>query len=243
MRHVIHDGFGSPLRRRRAILLGGIALAAGAGLFRAVASAEDTRALPDPRDDPRAETVALATAVLAGGCFWGVQGVFQHVDGVSRALSGYAGGEEATARYEAVSDGTTGHAEAVQVTFDPSRVSYARILQVFFSVAHDPTQLNRQGPDHGTQYRSAIFPADAEQARIASAYIGQLDQARVFAAPIVTRIEMGRPFYPAEAYHQDYLSRHPTQPYIVVNDLPKVHALQRLFPDRYRPKPMLVASE
>lgn len=243
MRHLIYDGFSTPLLRRRAILLGGIALAAGAGLFRAVASAQDARAIPDPREDPRAETGGLATAVLAGGCFWGVQGVFQHLGGVSSALSGYAGGEASAARYEAVSDGATGHAEAVKVTFDPSQVSYARILQVFFSVAHDPTQLNRQGPDHGTQYRSAIFPADAEQARIANAYIVQLDQAKIFPAPIVTRIETGRPFYPAEAYHQDYLSRHPTQPYIVVNDLPKVHALQRLFPDRYRQKPILVASE
>jgi peptide-methionine (S)-S-oxide reductase len=181
-------------------------------------------------------------AVLAGGCFWGVQGVFQHVAGVSNAVSGYAGGEKETADYERVSSGATGHAESVQVTFDPRTITYGRILQIYFSVAHDPTQLNRQGPDTGTQYRSAIFPTSAEQAATAQAYIAQLEQAHAFDAGIVTRIESDRSFYPAEADHQDFLVRHPTYPYIVFNDLPKIEALKRLFPDRYRADPVLVSS-
>jgi peptide-methionine (S)-S-oxide reductase len=182
-------------------------------------------------------------AVLAGGCFWGVQAVFQHLDGVTGAVSGYAGGDRATAVYPVVGSGTTGHAESVQVRFDPRRIGYARILQVFFSVAHDPTQLDRQGPDHGPQYRSAIFPADENQARIARAYIAQLERARVFDAPIATRIEEHRDFFPAEDYHQDFLARHPTHPYIVVNDLPKLDALKRLFPAQYRATPVLVAAQ
>jgi peptide-methionine (S)-S-oxide reductase len=215
-----------------------------ASMAAAPASGSDSgRAIPAPSlDDAQAPGNASDVAILAGGCFWGVQGVFQHVAGVTSAVSGYAGGDKAEARYEAVSTGATGHAEAVRVTFDPRRISYGRILQIYFSVAHDPTQLNRQGPDEGPQYRSAVFPVSDAQARIAKAYVSQLDQSRVFAAPIVTRIEAGHAFYPAEAYHQDYLSRHPRDPYIVANDLPKVEDLKRLFPDRFRPTPVLVAG-
>jgi peptide-methionine (S)-S-oxide reductase len=180
------------------------------------------------------------TAVLAGGCFWGVQAVFQHVKGVSNAVSGYAGGTSSTARYEEVGTGSTGHAESVEVTFDPSVVSYGTLLRIYFSVAHDPTQLNRQGPDHGTQYRSTIFAASSAQARVAKAYIKQLNEAGTFAEPVVTTIESGKTFYPAEGYHQNYLVDHPNQPYIVVNDRPKVEALEQAFPALYREKPALV---
>jgi peptide-methionine (S)-S-oxide reductase len=180
--------------------------------------------------------------VLAGGCFWGVQGVFQHVKGVANAVSGYAGGEERLAEYEAVSTGETGHAESVQITYDAGQITYGQLLQIFFSVAHDPTQLNRQGPDHGPQYRSAIFPKTPEQRRIAEAYIAQLDEARVFKSKIVTRVEPGQTFYPAEDYHQDFLTLHPTHGYIVANDLPKIADLERLFPDRYRTDPVLVRA-
>ena len=205
------------------------------------ASADGGRALPPPTVDVKPAS-GSAVAVFAGGCFWGVQGVFQHVKGVTKALSGYAGGEKSAAEYETVSMGTTGHAESVQVTYDPRQVSYGLLLQVFFSVAHDPTELNRQGPDTGTQYRSAIFPTSDEQASVAKAYIAQLDQAHAFRAAIVTRIEPGRAFYPAEAYHQDFLTRHPSYPYIVVNDLPKVEDLKRLFPSLYRETPALVGN-
>jgi peptide-methionine (S)-S-oxide reductase len=192
--------------------------------------------------EPANPTVRSEVAVLAGGCFWGVQGVFQHVDGVTSAVSGYAGGSANTAHYEMVGTNTTGHAESVRVTFDPRRISYGRILQIYFSVAHDPTELNRQGPDVGTQYRSAIFPINPEQARLAEAYIAQLDQTHVFDAPIVTKIETARDFYPAEDYHQDFLTRNPRHPYIFVNDLPKIEHLKRLFPDLYRATPVLVAT-
>jgi len=171
-----------------------------------------------------------------------VQGVFQHVTGVTRAVSGYAGGSSPNAHYNAVITGRTGHAEAVQITYDPRQISAGEILHIFFSVAHDPTQLNRQGPDRGPQYRSAIFPQTAEQAQLARAYIAQLNAARVFDAAIVTKIEPDQTFYPAEDYHQDYMTRHPTQPYIVINDLPKVANLQRLFPERFREAPLLVAQ-
>ena len=207
------------------------------------AFADEAKLMPAPRLDEPAGQATHEVAVLAGGCFWGVQGVFQHVKGVTRAVSGYAGGAQSTAQYEKVGNGWTGHAESVQVTFDPRRISYGKILQIFFSVAHDPTELDRQGPDEGTQYRSAIFPTDADQARIAVAYIAQLDAAHVFKAPIVTDIEMGHAFYPAENYHQDYLTLHPHQPYIVVNDLPKVANLKRLFPDFYREQPVLVMAK
>jgi len=181
-------------------------------------------------------------AVLAGGCFWGVQGVYQHVTGVIQAVSGYAGGSAATAEYEMVSSGTTGHAESVQITFDPEQIGYGQLLQIYFSVAHDPTQLNRQGPDFGTQYRSAIFPTSTEQARVAQAYIDQLEHAGVFKTPIVTRIEPDQTFYPAEDYHQDYLTRNPTSPYIMINDLPKIENLKRTQPDIFRATPVLVAA-
>jgi len=180
--------------------------------------------------------------VLAGGCFWGVQGVYQHVNGVTNAVSGYAGGERKAAEYEIVSTGRTGHAESVQVTYDPRQISYGRLLQIFFSVAHDPTEVNRQGPDTGTQYRSAIFPLSAEQARVAQAYVAQLDQAHVFRKPIATKIETDRVFYPAEEYHQDFLVRNPTYPYIVYNDLPKIADLKRLLPEVYRATPVLVSA-
>ena len=182
------------------------------------------------------------TVVLAGGCFWGVQGVFQHVNGVLSATSGYAGGAKDTAHYEMVSTGQTGHAESVKVVFDPGKVSFGHLLQIYFSVAHDPTELNYQGPDEGTQYRSAIFPSNAEQADIAKAYIAQLDHAGAFPGPIVTRIEPERVFYAAEDYHQDFLTTHPRYPYIVVNDLPKIEALKRLFPNDYRAAPVLVEA-
>jgi peptide-methionine (S)-S-oxide reductase len=222
------------------VLLFGGAAVASVGL-QSAAQAEKAHIVPTPAQD---EAVGAATssevAVLAGGCFWGVQGVYQHVKGVTGALSGYAGGQQNTAHYELVGRGGTGHAESVQVTFNPRQVSYGKILQIFFSVVHDPTQLNRQGPDVGPQYRSAIFPANAEQARVTRSYIAQLNQARVFDAAIVTKIEMDRPFYTAEDYHQDYLKHNPTNPYIVYNDLPKISDLKRIFPDLYRTDPVLV---
>ena len=180
--------------------------------------------------------------MVAGGCFWGVQGVFQHVEGVRNAVSGYAGGEADTAHYRVVGSGRTGHAEAVEVSFDPQVISYGEVLQIFFSVAHDPTEKNRQGPDVGPQYRTAIFPRDAEQARIAKDYIAQLDATGLYRAPIATTIEPGRAFYPAEDYHQDYLTLNPTQPYIVHNDLPKIEHLKRLFPQACRDDPTLVSE-
>jgi peptide-methionine (S)-S-oxide reductase len=175
------------------------------------------------------------TAVFAGGCFWGVDAVFKHVKGVSRVVSGYAGGRALTAEYEVVSTGTTGHAESVQVTYDPSQVSYNDLLKVFFNAAHDPTELNRQGPDSGTQYRSAIFFTNAEQKKIADDYIAQLDHAKAFPEPIVTQVVPLKGFYPAEAYHQNYLERHPDNPYIVINDLPKLDLLREKFPELYKP--------
>jgi peptide-methionine (S)-S-oxide reductase len=205
-------------------------------------AAEAARVVPAPTLDEAPAQRPSEVVVLAGGCFWGVQGVFQHVKGVTTAISGYTGGEKSTADYETVSAGSTGHAESVEITFDPRQISYGRILQIYFSVVHDPTQLNRQGPDTGAQYRSAIFPADAEQARIAKAYIAQLNQARTFDSAIVTKIEPGKTFYRAEGYHQDYLTLNPTQPYIVYNDLPKIEALKHFFPDVYRPDPVLVAA-
>jgi len=182
----------------------------------------------------------LETAVLAGGCFWGVQGVFQHVKGVTNAVSGYTGGAKDTAQYETVSNGDTGHAESVQITFDPNVINYAQLLQVYFSVAHNPTELNFQGPDEGTQYRSAIFPQNDAQAAVAKAYIDQLDAAHIWKAKIVTTLEPGKTFYPAEDYHQNYLTLHPTQMYIAINDIPKVQNLGKLFPAIYSEKPILV---
>ena len=192
-------------------------------------------ALPDPKlDAPKAAAKADAVAVFAGGCFWGVEAVFEHVKGVKDAVSGYAGGKSGSAQYETVSSGDTGHAESVKVTYDPGKVSYGQLLKVYFSVAHDPTQLNRQSPDVGPQYRSEIFTTSAEQARIAKAYIAQLTAAKVFAAPIVTKVEPLPAFYPAEAYHQDYLRLHPNEPYIVFNDAPKLVHLKQMFPTLYK---------
>jgi peptide-methionine (S)-S-oxide reductase len=198
---------------------------------------------PPPAYDPAPANEGSQTLVLAGGCFWGVQGVFQHVAGVSEAVSGYAGGAQATAHYEIVSEGRSGHAEAVKITYDPKAVSLGQLLRVYFSVAHDPTQLNAQGPDQGTQYRSAIFFADAAQERVARDYIAQLDKARVFDRPIVTRLEPLAQFYSAEDHHQDYLTRHPHEPYIVINDLPKLEELKRLLPEFYRAQAKLVFGE
>lgn len=195
---------------------------------------------PPVVDNPKAAGPPQ-TAVLAGGCFWGVQGVFQHVKGVQQVVSGYAGGEKSTAHYEMVSSGSTGHAESVEITFDPSEISYGQILQIAFSVVHDPTQLNRQAPDTGTQYRSAVFYADETQKHIAEAYITQLEKAHAFRRPIVTRVDPLKEFYPAEGYHQDYLIRHPSQPYIAYNDLPKVENFRRTFPELYRESPVLTA--
>jgi peptide-methionine (S)-S-oxide reductase len=206
------------------------------------AAAEGARALPAPAVDASPAQASSAVVVLAGGCFWGVQGVFQHTKGVTSAISGYAGGDKRAAHYELVSGGATGHAEAVQVTYDPRQISYGRLLQIFFSVVHDPTQLNRQGPDTGPQYRSAIFPTNVEQAQVAKAYIAQLDQARAFNKAIVTRIEPERTFYPAEDYHQDYLTHNPRNPYIAINDLPKIEDLKRIMPDVYRAAPVLVGG-
>jgi peptide-methionine (S)-S-oxide reductase len=206
------------------------------------AAAEEAVVIPAPALDVQPGMRTSEVAVLAGGCFWGVQGVFQHVDGVTRAVSGYAGGDAATANYEMIGRGTTGHAESVEITFDPTRISYGKILQIYFSVAHDPTQFNYQGPDIGPQYRSAIFPTNEEQARVAKAYIAQLDQAKVYGDEIVTTVEPDHGFYPAEDYHQDYLTLNPTQPYIVINDLPKIRNLQRIFPQLYREEPVLVMA-
>ena len=190
--------------------------------------------LPDPAvDAPKASKAGQTTAVFAGGCFWGVDAVFKHVKGVTGATSGYSGGAAATAHYEIVGSGVTGHAESVEVAYDPSQITYGQLLRVFSSVAHDPTQLNRQGPDVGTQYRSAIFYANAEQQRIAQAYIAQLDSAKAFSKPIVTEVVELKAFYPAEAYHQNYLALHPTQPYIVYHDQPKLAALKAQFPELY----------
>jgi len=224
----------------------GLAIAAafglGLGAALAPAQAEEGVALPPPALDEAANP-GTATAVVAGGCFWGVQGVFQHVEGVKSAVSGYAGGEASTAKYRTVGSGSTGHAESVEITYDPAEITYGKLLQIYFSAAHDPTQLNRQGPDTGTQYRSTIFPQDADQARIAAAYIAQLDKAGLFSKSIATTVEPGRSFYPAEDYHQDYLTLNPTQPYIVRNDLPKLDHLKRLFPEVWRTDPVLVGAQ
>jgi peptide-methionine (S)-S-oxide reductase len=207
-------------------------------------AAESGTDVPTPvLDPPQAPNGKLQTAVLAGGCFWGVQAVFQHVRGVVSAVSGYSGGDQAAAHYETVGSGRTGHAESVKVTFDPRVITYGQILRIFFAVAHDPTQRDRQGPDVGTQYRSAIFSSDESQLVVARSYIAQLDHAHVFKRSIATRIEPLQAFYPAESYHQDYLVHHPNNPYIVFNDLPKLEALKRLLPDYYRAEPKLVAAE
>ena len=196
---------------------------------------------PPAADNPKAPG-RMQTAVLAGGCFWGVQGVFEHVRGVHEVLAGYAGGSRSTAHYEDVGTGSTGHAESVQIVFDPAQVSYGELLQIYFSVAHNPTELNRQGPDVGTQYRSSIFYADASQRHIAESYIAQLSKDKSFPRPIVTHVDPLQGFYPAEGYHQDFYIKNPAYPYIVINDLPKIRNLKTLFPDYYREPPVLVGA-
>jgi peptide-methionine (S)-S-oxide reductase len=223
-----------------AAAIGAAVVATLAGFVTLRPAAEEARVVPAPLVDVPASERTSAVAVIAGGCFWGVQGVFQHVKGVTMALSGYAGGEAGTAEYATVGTGRTGHAESVRIEYDPRQISYGRILQIFFSVVHDPTQVDRQGPDHGTQYRTAIFPMDGEQEKVARAYISQLDAAHAFDRAIATKVETGKTFYPAEGYHQDYLWLHPTQPYVAINDVPKVADLKRLFPEVYQAKPVLV---
>jgi len=228
--------------RWRAILAAGLsAVGVAAGVFLVegpgvpFASGTSSSAIPAPTvDEPSSGGPKSETAVLAGGCFWGVQGVFQHVKGVSAAQSGYAGGDAATANYDTVSTETTGHAESVRITYDPSQVTYGQLLRVFFGAVQDPTELNYQGPDVGPSYRSVIFTQNDSQQKIANAYIAQLNQAGAFPAPIVTTVTPGANFYPAEAYHQDYLSLHPNNAYIVANDLPKLGALRADFPELYR---------
>ncbi len=204
-------------------------------------AAEDAVIIPAPASDLQASD-GVQTAILAGGCFWGVQGVFQHTAGVLNAVSGYAGGSKATANYTLVSTGATSHAETVEIKYDPKKISYGKLLQIFFSVVHDPTQLNRQGPDVGAQYRSAIFTNSDEQKKVAEAYIAQLNAAKVYKKPIVTKVAPLEAFYPAEAYHQDYLTLHPTQPYIAYNDIPKVENLKKIFAENYIEKPTLVSN-
>jgi peptide-methionine (S)-S-oxide reductase len=223
-------------------LLASVALVAGAGWIVATKAGEAPVAIPAPALDNPKDHGRLQTAVLAGGCFWGMQGVFEHVRGVHEVLAGYAGGARATAEYEQVGTGRTGHAESVQVVFDPAELSYGELLHIYFAVAHDPTELDRQGPDRGSQYRSAVFYADDTQRHIAESYIQQLNQERAFAQPIVTRLEALKGFYPAETYHQDFYLKNPQYPYIVMIDLPKIRNLQRLFPDYYRERPMTVGA-
>jgi peptide-methionine (S)-S-oxide reductase len=220
-----------------------VLLVAAAVATAPLAAQAETATIPPPAAEAAPQGTGLNTAVLAGGCFWGIQAVYQHVKGVTNAVSGYAGGDKKSADYETVSSGATGHAESVQVTFDPHVVSYGKILQIYFAVAHDPTQLNRQGPDSGTQYRSEIFPQSEAQAKTAKDYIAQLDAANTFGKLVVTKTgTMKAVFFPAENYHQDYAILHPYQPYIVFNDAPKVAKLKVLFPDMWRDKPVTVAQ-
>jgi peptide-methionine (S)-S-oxide reductase len=219
------------MRLRSFLAIAAIVLVASC---RANAEAVD-RQIPSPVLDPPA--TGSQVAVLAGGCFWGMQGMFEHVRGVTKVVAGYSGGEKSTAHYEMVGTETTGHAESVEITFDPKQISYGQLLRLYFSVAHDPTQLDRQGPDRGPSYRSEIFFATPAQERVARAYVKQLNDAKVFSAPIVTKIEPLKAFYAAEDYHQDYLIGHPNQPYIVFNDLPKIEALKRVYPSLYRSEP------
>lgn len=230
----------SPLRLRLGAAL--LALVVGACSASAAAGREGV-ALPDPALDPAPAAAGDQVAVFAGGCFWGVQAVFEHVRGVRQVWAGYAGGSADTARYFRVADGDTGHAESVKVVYDPAQVSYGTLLKVFFSVAHDPTQLNRQGPDHGTQYRSEIFTTSPQQRRVAMAYLRQLREAGAFERPIVTKVEPLPAFYMAEGYHQDYYRTHPNDPYIVINDAPKVAALKRLMPQLYQTETALAEAQ
>ncbi len=204
-------------------------------------AAEDAFIIPPPSLDMK-PSEGLKTAVLAGGCFWGVQGVYQHTEGVVNAVSGYAGGAANSAKYDLVGRGNTGHAEAVKITYDPKKISYGKLLQIYFSVAHDPTQLNRQGPDTGTQYRSTVFTSDPEERQVAEKYIAQLNNTKTYKKTIATTLEPMQGFYVAEDYHQDYLTLHPNQPYIVYNDLPKIENLKKIFANLYRDKPALVRN-
>lgn len=232
-----------PSLRTRILAAAGSAMLAGVMLTQvsAVSAAAPIVRVPAPAIDAPA-SATQETAVLAGGCFWGVQGVYQRVKGVTSAVSGYTGGSARTAKYEAVGGGDTGHAESVRITYDPRVVSYGRLLQIYFAVVADPTELNRQGPDSGTQYRSAIFPQNEAQRRVATAYLAQLGKAGLWNRPIVTSVERAQGFFPAEAYHQDYLTLHPDSPYIRINDLPKVTALRQAFPTFYRASPVLVRA-
>jgi peptide-methionine (S)-S-oxide reductase len=233
-----------PIRRKMTLLtLVVLGLAPlGALILRPPAGFAETAVAVQPPavDEPVPAAATTETAVLAGGCFWGVQGVFQHVAGVRKVVSGYSGGGRDTAQYSRVEDGDTGHAESVEITYDPHQITYGKLLQIFFSVAHDPTELDRQGPDSGPQYRSAIFVQNDEQQKVASAYVGQLDKSGVFSRRIETKLEPFKGFYQAEAYHQDFLTRNPNYPYIAINDLPKVEHLATLFPELYQDKPVLV---
>ncbi len=229
---------------RRPLAFGFAGVTAVAGCLLAMSStfskaAEEAVVIPPPAID-EAATATTEKAVFAGGCFWGVQGVFQHVKGVKNAVSGYSGGAKDTAVYETVSGGDTGHAEAVEVTYNPKMVTYGQLLQIYFSVAHNPTQLNYQGPDHGTQYRSEIFATNSEQKKVADSYIAQLDKAKVYGEPVVTKVSDITAFYPAEEYHQDFLTLNPTYPYIVYNDMPKIENLKALFPTEFSATPVLV---
>ena len=235
---MVFGGFSAWTQRVCAVLLASIGMACSWSSQAAETAAMIT---PPAMDNPKAAG-SLQTAVLAGGCFWGVQGAFEHVRGVRKVLSGYAGGDKATAHYQVVGSGRTGHAESVQITFDPAEVSYGELLRIFFSVIHDPTQLNRQGPDSGTQYRSAIFYGDESQKKLAETYIGQLNSAKAFRKPIVTSVDPLKGFYSAEDYHQDFLIHNPTYPYIVYNDLPKIENLKRVFPEYYRAQPVTVSG-
>ena len=231
----------SPFSRLSLFAAGLTALAITGFAVAPLRAADDAVVIPAPALDAQASD-GIQTAVVAGGCFWGVQGVFQHTAGVVNAVSGYAGGSKTTADYQMVSTGTTGHAESVQIKYDTKKISYGKLLQIFFSVAHDPTQLNRQGPDTGTQYRSAIFTTSDEQKKVAEAYIAQLNAAKVYKKPIVTKVGPLEGFYAAEAYHQDYLTLHPSQPYIAYNDLPKIENLKKIFAENYVEKPTLVST-
>jgi peptide-methionine (S)-S-oxide reductase len=216
-------------------LLAGALLLAGLGVFQGATARGDAAALPDPAVDPAAGG-HTQVAVLAGGCFWGLQAVFEHVKGVEHVWAGYSGGNADTADYDIVSEGESGHAESVKIVYDPAQVSYGQLLKVYFSVAHDPTQLDRQGPDVGKQYRSVVFYGDAAQKQVAQAYLAQLGKAGAFARPVVTELVPLKAFYTAEDYHQDYARLHPNDPYIVYNDAPKVAALKRMYPALYRPQ-------
>ena len=218
-----------------------LALLVSLALSSAAFAADLNKPIPAPASDP-ANGAATETAVLAGGCFWGQQGVFQHVNGVTRVVSGYSGGAKETATYNQVITETTGHAEAIEITYDPKVVSFGKLLQIFFSVAHDPTEVNRQGPDTGPSYRTAIFPTSPAQAATARAYIAQLNAAKIFPRAIATKIEAFKGFYRAEDYHQDFLVRNPAYPYIVYNDLPKVAALKRVWPQYWREQPVLLMT-